>query len=516
MAASRPPRWRPIAVCSIAEALAQLERLGEVARGHRDVVAVGAQALDHGAHDEHVRAVREIDPDAHRARTVTLRDRRVARASRVLPARPVSLPAVLVLASISETLVNETSHFVRDAGLPGIFVLMVDRERLHPDPLGGVMLFAGFAVADPGQSAAHHHLTLVGIVLAGLLGTSVGSWIAYAVGRGGRLELLERHGARLHMRPAQIERADRWFAALRRARGAVRPHDLPIVRAFISLPAGVARMPFGRFTLFSLLGCDPVGARPGARRSKRVGGNWTSVRKGFEYVDYVVVALVVSASSTPSCAAGAAAASRRPMQPAERALSRCATPWRWACCTARPSCCRSPPPRTPRSLPWLARLAATTRLDGELRKSFEVALHAGAGAGARDRHAPRAARAGRAASTRAGARARAARSARRRSPGSLLRAADRAPPRRPAHRSPRGCAGGAVAMALADARRARGRGAAAREARGCRDGLALGLAQAARADPGRLAQRRDADRGSRTRASPAAPRRRCRGRSACP
>ena len=57
------------------------------------------------------------------------------------------------------------------------------------------MLFAGFAVADPGQSAAHHHLTLVGIVVAGVLGNLVGSWIAYGVGRSGRLELVERTAA---------------------------------------------------------------------------------------------------------------------------------------------------------------------------------------------------------------------------------------------------------------------------------------------------------------------------------
>ena len=102
---------------------------------------------------------------------------------------------MLVLASISETLVNETSHFVRDGGLPGIFALMAIGSACIPIPSEVVMLFAGFAVADPGQSASHHHLTLVGVVLAGLLGTMVGSWIAYAVGRGGRLELLERHGA---------------------------------------------------------------------------------------------------------------------------------------------------------------------------------------------------------------------------------------------------------------------------------------------------------------------------------
>jgi membrane protein DedA with SNARE-associated domain len=198
---------------------------------------------------------------------------------------------MLVLASVSETVVNETSHFVRDAGLPGVFALMAIGSACIPIPSEVVMLFAGFAVADPGRSASHHHLTLLGVVLAGLVGTMAGSWVAYAVGRGGRLELLERHGGKVHMGPSQIEKADRWFA--RHGEAAVLFGRLiPVVRAFVSLPAGIARMPIGRFTAFSLIGSLPwvlVLAIVG----HAVGGDWNSVRKGFEYVDYVVVVLLV-------------------------------------------------------------------------------------------------------------------------------------------------------------------------------------------------------------------------------
>jgi membrane protein DedA with SNARE-associated domain len=198
---------------------------------------------------------------------------------------------VLLLASISESLVNETSHFVREGGLPGIFALMAISSACIPIPSEVVMLFAGFAVADPGQSASQHHLTMVGIVLAGLTGTMVGSWVAYAVGRGGRLELMERHGEKLHMGPAQIERADRWFQ--RWGEPAVLfGRVVPLVRAFVSLPAGVARMPLGRFTVFSLIGATPwvLGL---ALAGHALGGDWKSVRKGFEYVDYAILALVV-------------------------------------------------------------------------------------------------------------------------------------------------------------------------------------------------------------------------------
>ena len=111
------------------------------------------------------------------------------------------------------------------------------------------------------------------------------------VGRGGRLELMERHGAKFHMGPSQIERADRWFDR----HGEVTVlfgRMVPLVRAFVSLPAGVAKMPLGRFTLFSLIGAIPwtVGL---AVAGHALGSDWTTVRKGFEYVNYAIVAVLV-------------------------------------------------------------------------------------------------------------------------------------------------------------------------------------------------------------------------------
>ncbi len=197
----------------------------------------------------------------------------------------------MLLASISESIVNETSHFVSTAGLPGVFLLMALGSACIPIPSEVVMLFAGFVVADKTGSGAHHHLTMIGVVLAGLLGTIVGSWVAYAVGRGGRLELFERHGDKVHMGPAQIERADRWF----RRYGeqiVLFGRVIPLIRAFVSLPAGVARMPIVRFTVLTLIGSIPwvVGL---AVAGHALGGDWKSVRKGFEYVDYALVALIV-------------------------------------------------------------------------------------------------------------------------------------------------------------------------------------------------------------------------------
>lgn len=197
----------------------------------------------------------------------------------------------MLLASISETVVNETSHFVRTAGLPGIFVLMAASSACIPIPSEVVMLFAGFVVADKTSSGSEHHLTMVGIVLVGVIGSLVGSWVAYAVGRGGRLELLERHGDKVHMGPAQIERADRWFQ--RHGEQVVLFGRLiPVIRAFVSLPAGIARMPLARFTVLTVIGSIPwvLGF---ALAGHALGGDWKSVRNGLEYVDYVLLALIV-------------------------------------------------------------------------------------------------------------------------------------------------------------------------------------------------------------------------------
>jgi membrane protein DedA with SNARE-associated domain len=197
----------------------------------------------------------------------------------------------MLLASISEVIVNETAHFIAEAGLPGVFLLMAISSMCIPIPGEVVMLFGGFVVADPAAAHAADEMTLVGLVLAGLAGTLVGSWVAYAIGRGGRLELFERHGDKFHMGPAQLEKADRWFQ--RRGDLAVMVgRVIPVVRAFISLPAGLSKMNFWRFSLFTLIGSIPfvLGL---ALAGEALGSEWHEARKVFEYLDYVIVIAIV-------------------------------------------------------------------------------------------------------------------------------------------------------------------------------------------------------------------------------
>ena|SRR5437588_7854686 len=192
---------------------------------------------------------------------------------------------MLVLASVTDQLWTLASNAVGSLGLAGIFLLMVPESACIPIPSEATMIFAGVNVS-------HGHYPLWAAVAVGVVANVVGSWIAYAVGYYGRIELVEKHGGKIHVKRTDIERAERWFE--RWGGFAVFfSRMLPIVRTFISLPAGAARMPFKRFTLFTFLGCVPWVFML-AFVGKQVGDNWHSWRHSLEYADYVILAAIVA------------------------------------------------------------------------------------------------------------------------------------------------------------------------------------------------------------------------------
>jgi membrane protein DedA with SNARE-associated domain len=195
------------------------------------------------------------------------------------------LARVFVLASITDPLVRLATHVIDAIGLPGVFALMVAESACIPIPSEGTMLFAGFNVASGDWS-------LWSITAAGVLGNLVGSWIAYGVGRLGRVDVLERHGAKLHVKRSDLERADRWFARYGDAAVFI-CRLLPVVRTFISLPAGVARMPFWRFTALTLAGTIPW-VLALAVVGQQAGDRWGQWKDNLHYVDYAVVAVVIA------------------------------------------------------------------------------------------------------------------------------------------------------------------------------------------------------------------------------
>jgi membrane protein DedA with SNARE-associated domain len=191
---------------------------------------------------------------------------------------------VFVIASLTDPIVEFATNVVADLGLPGVFLLMLLESACIPIPSEATMLFAGFNVSRGEYS-------LVAVTLVGSFANLVGSWIAYAVGYFGRVDILERHGHRVFIKPEHLRQADRWFE--RHGDATVFfTRMLPIIRTFISLPAGVARMPFWRFTVLTFVGCLPwvfgltfIG--------QQVGENWTQWKDSLHYVDYAVAAAIV-------------------------------------------------------------------------------------------------------------------------------------------------------------------------------------------------------------------------------
>jgi len=193
----------------------------------------------------------------------------------------------LLLASVTdkvvEPVIEVATEFIGSAGELGVFLLMVLESACIPIPSEAIMLFAGFSVSEG-------EMTLFGIVAAGVLGNLVGSWIAYAVGYYGRLDLLEKNKL-IHISPKHLKWADDWFARYGAAT-VFFSRMLPIIRTFISLPAGVARMPFWRFSAYTLLGSIPWVLML-ALVGEAVGDNWEDWRHKLGYLDYVVLAAIV-------------------------------------------------------------------------------------------------------------------------------------------------------------------------------------------------------------------------------
>ncbi len=180
-----------------------------------------------------------------------------------------------------KALTDAVTELIGDYGVPAVFFLMMLESMCLPVPSEVIMLFAGYLVTldqhEPHRGGRRRRRRQL-----------VGSWIAWGVGMSGGRVLLERHGRYLHITPARLDMADRWFER-RGERIVLISRCLPIIRTFISLPAGIARMPFWRFTLYTTVGCIPwvlgltlIGVQVGAK--------WEEWHNRLHFLDYVVIA----------------------------------------------------------------------------------------------------------------------------------------------------------------------------------------------------------------------------------
>ena len=196
----------------------------------------------------------------------------------------------MLLASLSGSLTS----FIGDHGLYAVFALMLV-DSVLPAASELVMLYAGVLASGalPGQHVVlfghridSHFWGYVAVAAAGVAGQTVGSIIGWAIGLYGGRPLVERHGRWLHLGPENLDRAERWFD--RWGDWAVFLGRMtPVVRSFVSIPAGLARMPLGRFTLYSALGTIPwcFGI---AGAGWALGSSWETFHKDFRYVEALV------------------------------------------------------------------------------------------------------------------------------------------------------------------------------------------------------------------------------------
>jgi membrane protein DedA with SNARE-associated domain len=181
-----------------------------------------------------------------------------------------------------QSLTHHLQTFIAAHGLEAVFLLMVLESACIPVPSEVTMIYAGYLVSQGSMN-------FVAAVVVGTVANLIGSLIAWAAGAYGVDAVLVRteHNRR------RVEQAHSWFERYGTPT-VFFARLLPVVRTFISLPAGVARMPLGRFSVLTVLGSLPwcimlvaVGDVAGA--------NWDTWHRRFGYLDYVVVAAVLAA-----------------------------------------------------------------------------------------------------------------------------------------------------------------------------------------------------------------------------
>jgi membrane protein DedA with SNARE-associated domain len=198
-----------------------------------------------------------------------------------------------MLAFIDQIVIPFLNTLYGAVGYVGVMLAMAIESAMIPLPSELVLPYAGFLVSDPLQiepiTGTRWDFWIV--VAVATLGNTIGSVIGYYIGAWGGRPFLERYGRYLLIRPHELELADRFFQKYGPAT-AFFSRLMPIVRTFISFPAGVARMPIGKFILYSTLGAIPWSILLVAAGTQ-LGSNWVDIRHALQPYDLAIAALVV-------------------------------------------------------------------------------------------------------------------------------------------------------------------------------------------------------------------------------
>jgi membrane protein DedA with SNARE-associated domain len=209
--------------------------------------------------------------------------------------RPPSAPESDVLEFIDKIVIPFLQQLYGALGYFGVFVAMTIESAMIPLPSELILPFAGFLVSDltmrePLTGSTWNYWIVVVVATAG---NTAGSLIAYAIGAKGGRPFLERYGKYVLIRPHDIELADRFFARWG-SQTAFFSRLLPIVRTFISFPAGVARMHLGKFIVYSTAGAF-VWSMLLVYAGMVLGANWTQIRHALQPFDLLIAVAIVAA-----------------------------------------------------------------------------------------------------------------------------------------------------------------------------------------------------------------------------
>jgi len=201
-----------------------------------------------------------------------------------------------VLASVT----GQLTSAIGNHGVYAVFVLMAI-DAVFPAASEVVMLYAGALASGAfageqvvlfGKTIPYGFWSFLVMVLAGTLGYTLGAIGGWAIGIKGGRPYLERHGRWLHLGPGQLEKAERWFDRWG-DRSVFIGRIVPIARSFISIPAGVFRMPLRPYTWLTLAG-STIWCLAFAGAGYALGDNYAKFDKALRYVDYLVVVAVVA------------------------------------------------------------------------------------------------------------------------------------------------------------------------------------------------------------------------------
>jgi membrane protein DedA with SNARE-associated domain len=204
----------------------------------------------------------------------------------------------VLAASILSGITDAITSVIGDHGLYAVFLLMFI-DAVFPAASEVVMVYAGAVAAGAfagqdvvlfGQTIDSGLTAYVAMALAGTIGYTLGAMGGWAIGLYGGRPYVERHGRWLHLDTEKLDRAERWFEKWED--WAVFLGRLtPVVRSFVSIPAGVMETPFVRYTLLTLAG-SAIWCFAFAGIGYAVGESWEDFHHAFRYVEYVVAAAI--------------------------------------------------------------------------------------------------------------------------------------------------------------------------------------------------------------------------------